>query len=170
MESCGVDSPYLPQNSDPNNHAQIPLSLSSVDEESGSPSNLIPFNLSKDQVGKPLKCFSGNIWSRRLMNPQLSICKDMTECVVNCNVNTKSGQRNEGMWFLASKDKKQTTSPWRNTHTHTHTQSTGEFSDLKCGVDPRKRPLPITATITSDRSYLERHTLALSTQQATGEG
>ena len=123
MESCGVDSPYLPQNSDPNNHAQIPLSLSSVDEESGSPSNLIPFNLSKDQVGKPLKCFSGNIWSRRLMNPQLSICKDMTECVVNCNVNTKSGQRNEGMWFLASKDKKQTTSPWRNTHTHTHTHN-----------------------------------------------
>ena len=57
-----------------------------------------------------------------------------------------------------------------HTHTHTHTQSTGEFSDLKCGVDPRKRPLPITATITSDRSYLERHTLALSTQQATGEG
>ena len=61
MKGCSVDPPYLPQHSDPNNHAQIPLSCSNVDEKSGSPPNLIPFNLSMDQVGKPLKCFNGNI-------------------------------------------------------------------------------------------------------------
>lgn len=61
MEGCSVGPHYLPQNSDPNNHAQIPLSFSSVDDASGSPPKLIPFNLSVDQVGKPLKCFSGNI-------------------------------------------------------------------------------------------------------------